>query len=172
MSHSKRIGLVALVAWGLACKPAPTTDTASPGGESGAGLSAQDEAAIRGIDSAFSRAFAAGDGNALAALYTSDATVRPPNAPLIEGAAVKEFMVGFTSGFSGTFEFTPTAIEGRGDLAYTVGSYRATLTERKSGAKPFPTEVGKYITVVKKQPDGSWKMVYDIWNLNTPAGTQ
>jgi uncharacterized protein (TIGR02246 family) len=145
------------------------------GGESEAtpaALSAKDEAAIRAIDTAWSRAFSAGDGKAIAALYTTDATVLPPNAPIQQGEAVKQYMVGFTDGYSGTFEFTPTAVEGRGDLAYTVGTYRATLTERKAGAKPFPTEEGKYITVVKKQPDRSWKMVYDIWNVNTPAGTQ
>jgi uncharacterized protein (TIGR02246 family) len=143
------------------------TSEASP-----AALSAKDDAAIRAIDSAFSRAFAAGDGKALAALYAADATVLPPNEPIQQGEAVQKYMAGFTEGYSGTFEFTPTAVEGRGDLAYTVGTYRATLTERKAGAKPFPTEEGKYITVVKKQPDGSWKMVYDIWNASTPAGTQ
>jgi uncharacterized protein (TIGR02246 family) len=137
-----------------------------------AALSAQDEAAVRAIDSAWSRAFLAGDGNALAALYTTDAALLPPNEPIQQGQAAKQYLAGFTKGYSGTFEFTPTAVEGRGDLAYTVGTYRATVTERKAGAKPFPTEEGKYITVVKKQPDGSWKMVYDMWSVNTPAGTQ
>jgi uncharacterized protein (TIGR02246 family) len=137
-----------------------------------AGLSANDEAAIRAIDTAWSRAFAAGDGKALAALYSDDATVLPPNESIQKGEAVKKYLAGFTEGYSGTFEFTPTAIEGRDDLAYTVGTYRATVTERKPGAKPYPTEEGKYITVVKRQPDGSWKMIYDIWNVNTPAGAQ
>jgi uncharacterized protein (TIGR02246 family) len=166
---------MALLVWCVACQPAPKTETASMGSESEAaqvGLSAKDEAAIRAIDTAWSRAFSAGDGNALAALYAADATVLPPNEPIQQGEAVKKYMVGFTEGYSGTFEFTPTAVEGRGDLAYTVGRYRATLTEKKAGAKPFPTEEAKYITVLKKQPDGSWKMVYDIWNLNTRAGTQ
>jgi uncharacterized protein (TIGR02246 family) len=136
------------------------------------GLSAKDEAAIRAIDAAWARAFSAGNGNALGALYATDATLLPPNEPIQQGEAAKKYLVGFTDGFSGTFEFTPMAVEGRGDLAYTVGTYRATLTEKKADAKPFPTEEGKHITVVKKQTDGSWKLVYDIWNLNTPAGTQ
>jgi uncharacterized protein (TIGR02246 family) len=164
MSHSTRIGLVALLVGGAACQPPPKT--AAP-----AGLSAQDEAAVRALDPAWAQAFSAGDGSALAALYTADATVLPPNEPLQQGEAAKQYMVGFTQGYSGTFEFTSIAVEGRADLAYTVGSYRATLTERKAGAKPFPTEQGKYLTVVKKQADGSWKLVYEIWNVNTPAGT-
>ena len=28
----------------------------------------------------------------------------------------------------------------------------------------MPTQTGKYIGVMKKQPDGSWKLIYDIWN--------
>jgi uncharacterized protein (TIGR02246 family) len=174
MSHSNRLGLVTLLIGAVACQPAPKTETASMRGESDppTGLSAKDEAAIRAIDTAWSRAFSAGDGEALAALYTADATVLPPNEPIQQGEAVKKYLVGFTDGYSGTFEFTPTVVEGRDDLAYTVGTYRATLTEKKAGAKPLPTEEAKYITVVKKQADGSWKMVYDIWNLNTPARTQ
>jgi uncharacterized protein (TIGR02246 family) len=175
MSHSTRIGLAALLVGAVACQPPPKTETASVGGESEAvpaGLTAKDEAAVRAIDAAWSQAFSAGDGNALAALYTTDATLLPPNEPIQQGEVAKQYLVGFTKGYSGTFEFTPTAVEGRGDLAYTVGTYRATMTERKAGAKPFPTEEGKYITVVKKQPDGSWRMVYDMWSVNTPAGTQ
>ena len=57
-----------------------------------------------------------------------------------------------------------SAVEGRGDLAFSTGEYTATLTPKKAGAKPMPTQTGKYIGVMKKQPDGSWKLIYDIWN--------
>jgi ketosteroid isomerase-like protein len=46
------------------------------------------------------------------------------------------------------------------------------LTPRKAGSKPLPTEEGKYVTVLKKQGDGSWKITYDIWNANGPAASQ
>jgi ketosteroid isomerase-like protein len=61
-------------------------------------------------------------------------------------------------------------VEGRGDLAYAVGTYRATLTPKKTGGKPMPTEEGKYVEVLKKQADGSWKIVYDMWSSNAPMG--
>ena len=41
------------------------------------------------------------------------------------------------------------------------------LTPKKAGAKPMPTEQGKYLGVLKKQADGSWKLIYDTWNTNT-----
>jgi uncharacterized protein (TIGR02246 family) len=156
-----------------ACQPAPKT--ATMGGESAAaavGLSAEDEAAVRAVDAEWARAASAGDGNALTALYASDATLLPPSEPLVKGEGVKKYNVAMTSDFSGPTELTTTLVEGRGDLAYAVGMYRATLTPKKAGAKPLPTEEGKYLEVLKKQPDGSWKIVYDMWSPNAPPGKQ
>jgi ketosteroid isomerase-like protein len=143
------------------------------GGESAAasaGLSAEDEAAIRAVDPAWARAASAGDGNAIGALYASNATLLPPMESAVEGEAAKKYWVDFTNAFSGPIELTTTAVEGRGDLAYAVGTYRMTLTPKQAGAKPLPTEEGKYLEVLKKQADGSWKIVYDMWSPNVPPG--
>ena len=42
------------------------------------------------------------------------------------------------------------------------------VTRSRTGAKPLPTEEGKYIEVLKRQDDGSWNIAYDIWNPNAP----
>jgi uncharacterized protein (TIGR02246 family) len=172
MFHSTRFGLAALLVLGAACQPAPKTETM--GGESAAapaGLSAEDEAAVRAVDTEWARAATAGDGSALAALYASDATLLPSNEPVVTGEAVKKYWVDFTNGFSGPTEMTTTSVEGRGDLAYLVGTITQTLTPKKAGAKALHYD-GKYVTVVKKQPDGSWKIIYDIWNENAPPAKQ
>jgi uncharacterized protein (TIGR02246 family) len=167
---------IILTALGLcaACQPAPKTETM--GAESAAtaapGLSAEDEAAIRAVDAEWSRAATAGDADALSAIYASDATLMPPNEPPAKGEAMKKYNAEMLKAFSGPIELTTTSVEGRGDLAFAVGTYRATMTPRKPGAKPLPTEEGKYVEVMKKQPDGSWKIIYDIWNSNAPAGKQ
>ena len=135
-------------------------------------MSAEDEAAIRAVDVEWGRAASAGDANALTAVYAPDATLLPPNEPVVQGEAVKKYNADMTNSFSGPFEITTTTVEGRGGLAYVVGKYRATLTPKKAGAKPLPTEEGKYIQVMKKQPDGSWKIVYEMWSQNAPPGKQ
>jgi ketosteroid isomerase-like protein len=148
MVHSTRFGLAALLVLGAACQPAPKTETM--GGESAvapAGLSSEDEAAIRAIDAEWGRAASAGEGNAVAALYTSDATVLPPKEPPQQGEAAGKYWVDVLTAFSGPTELTTTAVEGRGDLAYGVGTYRSTLTPKKAGAKALPTEEGKYLAV-------------------------
>lgn len=169
----KRLVVAALLGLGAACQPAPKTETM--GAESAAapaGLSSEDEAAIRALDAEWSRAASAGDGNAVAALYTSDATLLPPMEPPRQGEAAGKYWIDVLGAFSGPTELTTTAVEGRGDLAYSVGGYRQTLTPKKAGAKAMPTEEGKYVTIVKKQADGSWKIVYDMWSPNAAPAKQ
>ena len=172
----RNLAILTTLALSAACQSAPKSGTATNGGAESAavpaGLSAEDEAAVRAVDAEWTRAASAGDGNALTAVYASDATLLPPNEPVAKGEAMKKYNADMTSSFSGPIELTTTAVEGRGDLAYAVGTYRATLTPKKAGAKPLPTEEGKYIEVLKKQADGSWKIVYDIWNQNAPPGKQ
>ena len=160
-----------------ACQATPKTEHGEPvcrrptaGEESAAPapLSSQDEAAIRAVDAEWARTASAGDAKALTALYSSDAVLLPPSDKLVKGEAVGKYNDAMISDFSGPTELTTTAVEGRGDLAYAAGIYRATLTPKKPGAKPLPTEVGKYLEVLKKQSDGSWKIVYDMWSPDAP----
>ena len=51
------------------------------------------------------------------------------------------------------------------DLAYVSGSYE--LTENDASGKPM-TDKGKYLEVWKKQANGSWKCVADIFNSDLP----
>jgi ketosteroid isomerase-like protein len=175
MFHSTRFGLTALVVLGIACQPAPKADTATMAGGSvaaPAGLSTEDEAAVRAIDAEWGRAASAGDADAIWALYASNATLLPPMESAVQGEAAKKYWGDVINAYSAPTELTTTAVEGRGDLAYSVGTYRQTLTPKETGAKPLPTEEGKYITVLKKQADGSWKIVYDMWSPNVLPGKQ
>jgi ketosteroid isomerase-like protein len=47
-----------------------------------------------------------------------------------------------------------------------MGTYQGTMNDAKG--KPI-TDRGKYVTVWKKQADGNWKVVVDIFNSNLPA---
>ena len=48
-----------------------------------------------------------------------------------------------------------------GSTAYERGV--ATMTTQAGAAQP-KTSKGKYVTVMRRQSDGSWKLVLDIWN--------
>ena len=152
-----------------ACQSAPKAETesmgagAAPAAAAPAGLSAEDETAIREADVAWAKAASAGDAAAITAFYTSDAVLLPPDSPVLKGSEeIGKFFSGMTSSMSGPFELKTLAVEGRGDLAFSTGEWTAALTPKKGGAKR--DERGKYLGVMKKQPDGSWKLIYDIWN--------
>ena len=171
MFHPTRLGLVALLGLGAACQPRPKTETAMVGGGSdvttaAASLSDEDKATVRAVDAQWARAAKAGDGEAIAALYTPDAILLPPGEAMVKGDAAKKYWVDFANGFSGPTELNTMAVEGSGDVASAIGTYKMSLTPRKAGAKPLPTEEGKYIEVLKRQDDGSWKIHHDIWNQN------
>jgi ketosteroid isomerase-like protein len=51
-------------------------------------------------------------------------------------------------------------------LAYTSGTTEATFKDASGETASFK---GKYLTVWKKQADGSWKVLYDMFNSDLPA---
>ena len=156
----------------VACRSGPKAETESMGAAAApaatpAALSAADEAAVREADQAFAKAASASDAAALTAFYASDAVLMPPGSPAIKGSEeIGKFWSGMTASVSGPFELKTTAVDGRGDLAFSTGEYTLTLTPRQKGAKPLPVEHGKYLGIMKKQADGSWKLIYDTWNQN------
>lgn len=58
------------------------------------------------------------------------------------------------------------AVVGAGDLAYTSGRYE--LASKGADGKPHVSR-GTYLTVWRKQADGSWKAVVDIGSADRPA---
>jgi ketosteroid isomerase-like protein len=50
-----------------------------------------------------------------------------------------------------------------GDLGYAFGTYQQTAPD-KSGA--LVNSVGKWMSVFRKQPDGSWGAVADTYNVD------
>lgn len=95
--------------------------------------------------------------------WAPDATAYPPGMPAARGTDEirKTFTaVSSTPGFSLTWTATRADVAGTGDIGYTVGTYDMTM----HGAKDH----GKYVTVWKKQPDGSWKVAEDIFNSDAP----
>jgi uncharacterized protein (TIGR02246 family) len=147
------------------CRSGSGTPAAKEGAAP-ADLSAADLAGIRAADSAFMAAANAGDVDALTAVYASDASLLPPNLPPQKGrTAIRGFWGGFLNAYTVKFEIVSDTIEGRRDLAYNVGQYRFTAVP-KDKANPGVADEGKFLEVLKKQSDGSWKYVVDMYSSN------
>ena len=136
----------------------------SVGCQGPAGLSDADRTAIRQADGNDMKLMNAKDWKGDAALFTEDAIELPPNQAAVQGkAAIQASMEAFPP-FS-NFREQSLEIEGQGDLAYDRGTYSMTLTP--SGAAPIE-ERGKYLTIWRKQADGSWKVLRAMYNSDLP----
>ena len=133
---------------------------------SAAELSDADRAAIKHGEDEWVRLTNAKDFTGAARAYwTADASLLPPNGPAVSGHdGIATWLKNFPP-FSG-FTLEQVTVEGRGDFAYVRGKY--TLNVTMPGAAAPTADVGKHITIWKKQPDGSWKAAAGIFNSDLP----
>jgi uncharacterized protein (TIGR02246 family) len=100
--------------------------------------------------------------------YAEDGSVLIPNAPPVTGRDnIRAMLAPVLHDPNYAYTFRAEKIEASGDLAYSRGVYEATRTDRKT-QQPV-TDQGKYITVYKRQADGSWKAVQDMGSSDLPA---
>jgi len=130
-----------------------------------AALSDEDVAANEAITDAYIQAVRTEDWMAVAALYTEDAVLMPPNTPMIQG---REAIQAWNEASPPITEFNLTIVEidGRGDLAFVRGTYSMTIALEDA---PGPIQdTGKYIEIRRKQEDGSWLIAVDMFNSDLP----
>jgi len=121
--------------------------------------------AIAAGNTKFMAAFQRGDAAGVAACYTDDGQLLPPNGEPMTGTdSIAAFWQGAMAMGIKDAKLETRQVEARGDLAVEIGQY--TLTIQPEGADTM-TDVGKYI-VVWKDDGGTWKLHLDIWNTNTP----
>jgi uncharacterized protein (TIGR02246 family) len=125
--------------------------------------------ALKDNETQWNKDFAAKDAAKLLTHYTDDAVLMSPGSdPAVGKQAVRAVltqMVG-DSALSLKFEAARVEVAKSGDMAYTQGAYTLTLTDPVT-KKPI-NDKGSYVTLYKKQPDGSWKAVSDIASSATP----
>ncbi len=127
-----------------------------------------DEAAIRNLDTRLVAASNASDLAGWLALFTDDMVLMLPNEPTLIGKeAFRSWAQRAFEQF--TFEETLTTEEAQvaGDWGFTRGTFETTVTPT-AGGEPHRVS-GKYLFVVKRQPDASWKYVRGLLSEDLPA---
>lgn len=106
--------------------------------------------------------YALHDAAGVAALYTEDAQLLPPDAEIVNGrAAIREFVARTNPPGSAKIEIATVETLVFGDYAYRQGTFR--LQGSTTGAMAS----GKFIELWKKV-DGAWLIHRDIWSANAP----
>jgi uncharacterized protein (TIGR02246 family) len=129
---------------------------------------AADEIAVRDTDAQWSKTAMANDLEGTVSYYSEDASLLPPNAPIATGKqAIRAVWASLLSpDASVSWEVTKAEVARSGDLAYLMGVYR--VTPKNPQGEPL-ADRGKLVEVWKKQPDGKWKTVADIFNSDLAA---
>jgi ketosteroid isomerase-like protein len=127
---------------------------------------AADEAAVRAASAEWAKVAAAKDLEKTLSYYADDASMFPPNLPIVTGPDARRKM--WTTLFSPAelaFSNAATKVEvaKSGDLAYEIGTFQESFKDDKGNPVKL---VGKYVVVWKKQPGGQWKAIIDIFNTD------
>ncbi len=119
---------------------------------------------LQGMRTVFQSALDAKDPAAIAAIYTEDGALLPPNSETVSGrAAIEAFWrETLASGIGG--EGKNIEVHALGDVGYTVGTFTATDADGATIGE------GKYVEIWR-HVDGEWQMHRDIWISNLPLTT-
>ena len=141
-----------LLVTSVACSPAVVDTTA-------------DEQIVREMLAEWYEAATAQDLDVLVDHYEDGGTIMASNWPTATGSdAIREFFLAQWEGATAQLEFAGEADEVyiTGDLAILRGSSQVTVTPN-DGSEPW-VDTGSFVEVYRRQPDGSWKSIWDIWN--------
>ena len=125
-----------------------------------------DMAAINALTDRAEEALNGGDAAASVALYTDEAVSMIPNRPAAVGKeAISQAMHAALAANSYELSLSTEEVEVLGDWAFWRGSYSVTLTP--SEGEPIEDK-GKVLNILRRQPDGSWKIARHIRNSDLP----
>jgi ketosteroid isomerase-like protein len=105
-----------------------------------------------------------GDIERILSFWTNDAVVLAPNLPEVKGKdALREYVQGSLQipGFNITWSSTDATFSPDGNLGYLFSKNVVTMNDPDGRAEI--TE-GRAVTIWRKEPDGEWRCVVDIWN--------
>ena len=112
----------------------------------------------------FAKALIAGDAEAAANLYDENASILPPNEPIVTGRKnIKAYWQGAIDG--GLIDASVKTIDASsdGDLGYEIGTFELQF---KGENDSIVIDTGKYTEILKRNSEGKWISIYGMWSNN------
>ena len=122
--------------------------------------------ALAKVDDDWSKAATTRDADRVASFYAEDAIAYPTNEPVAIGrAAARKVWAAYFADktFAISWKTVHAEVAKSGDLGFTAGTYEDSF---KAPDGKQVSETGKYVTAWRKQKDGTWKAIHDIWNAD------
>lgn len=110
----------------------------------------------------------AGDAKSWANLHAIDVVKMPPDRPAITSreSLYEGKVKSFTKTKVVSWDLEIKEIEILGNRAYTWGVYKVKVEVFATGG--ISDVDGKFLTIYRKEPDGSWVITHDCFNSNVP----
>lgn len=121
----------------------------------------QESAELAETAEAWSEAYNAGDIEAVAAMYTEDTRILPPNGEMARGRDVVRAVFGGMADAGIKADLQSVEAMVAGDMGYKVGTYSLT------GPDGSQLDDGKFIETWRRV-NGEWMITNDIWNSDSP----
>jgi len=103
-------------------------------------------------------------------MYAADAVFLQPTGERIAGStALRALFQNIMATFNSDLTLHSQNLEASGDLAYDSGDLSENLTAIATGAKM--SSKGSYIIIFKRQKDGNWQIVQQVFTGAPPPGT-
>lgn len=127
----------------------------------------QDRAALVKAEADFEKARAERGLEGWLSFFADDTANVNPGEPIVMGKAEmrRRLEKEWNPDLKLTWKPAKADVAASRDLGYTFGTWELTGKSRTGDAVNL---TGKYATVWKKQPDGSWKVVLDLGNVDPP----
>ncbi len=127
-----------------------------------------DVQAIKDMESAWDKAWNAGNADAAAlGFYSTDAVRLEPNQPALVGRdAIRASLQKYLEQFTEEDRSVTEDVRVSGDLAVARGTFEGKANLKAGGySAQFKA---KWVVAFQRQADGSWKGIWDIWNSDLP----
>ena len=104
------------------------------------------------------------------ALWSNDSIpLTPENNKLSGRDQIQTFTKVQSDQYHPKIIINPEVVRILGEHAYTYGSYKTILISRKNEDQSNIQKEGKFLSILEKQNDGSWKILVDCFNYNQAA---
>jgi len=124
------------------------------------------EDSILAADLAWEKVYSAKDLEKTVAFCDEEGSMLVPNNPIVTGKAAMAKAI--ASDFAlGDLEWhaNKAVVARSGELGYTSGTYEQKV---RDASGKIILDKGKYLTVWKKQKNGSWRVLMDMFNSDLP----
>jgi ketosteroid isomerase-like protein len=124
------------------------------------------EDGILAADLAWEKVYSAKDLDRSVAFCDEEGSMLAPNTPIATGkAALAKAIAGDFAHGDLAWHPNKAGVARSGELGYTSGTYEQRF---KNASGKTVLDKGKYLTVWKKQADGTWKVLFDMFNSDLP----